>query len=74
MRIINFAIKQAGQYIGKAPIREQAVRAAKARAQQTGDPVSVIAHWDTGKDREVIFFPDGTSEKQDTAGRSLTQI
>lgn len=36
---------------------------AKARAQQTGTPVSVIAYLDTGKEREVIFHPDGTNER-----------
>lgn len=35
MHIIIFAIRQAGQAIGNTPIREQAVGAAKARAQQT---------------------------------------
>ena len=63
MRIIRFAVMQAGQVIGHTPIREQAVGAAKSRAQQTGFPVSVLAHWDTGKEREVIFHPDGTSER-----------
>ena len=63
MHIISFAIKQAGQTIGNTPIREQAVGAAKARAQQTRFPVSVIAHCDTGKEIEVIFHPDGTSER-----------
>ena len=42
MHIIVFAIRQAGQEIGNTPIREQAVGAAKARAQQTRFPVSVI--------------------------------
>lgn len=63
MHIISFAIKQAGQTIGNTPIREQAVGAAKARAQQTRFPVSVIAHCDTGKEIEVIFHPDSTSER-----------
>ena len=36
MRIIRFTIKQTGQDIGSVPIREQAVAAAKARAQRTG--------------------------------------
>ena len=61
MHIIIFAIRQAGQAIGNTPIREQAVGAAKA--QQTRFPVSVIAHCDTGKEIEVIFHPDGTSER-----------
>ncbi len=63
MHIIIFAIRQAGQAIGNTPIREQAVEAAKARAQQTRFPVSVIAHCDTGKEIEVIFYPDGTSKR-----------
>ena len=63
MHIIGFTIKQADQVIGNTPIREQAVGAAKTRAQQMGSPVSVIAHLDTGKDREVIFHPDGTNER-----------
>lgn len=63
MRIIGFTIKSAGRVIGSTPIREQAAGAAKAYAKQTGLPISVIAHWDTGKEREVIFRPDGTSER-----------
>lgn len=63
MHINNFTIHQAGHIIGQTTIREQAVNAAKVRAQQTGSPVSVIAHMDTGADREVIFNPDGTNEK-----------
>ena len=63
MHIIGFTIKSAGRVIGSTPIREQAVGAAKARAQQTRFPVSVIAHCDTGKEIEVIFYPDGTSKR-----------
>ena len=63
MHIIGFTIKQAEQVIGSTPIREQAVGAAKTRAQQTGTPVSVIAHLDAGADREVVFHPDGTNER-----------
>lgn len=63
MHIIGFTIKQADLVVGNSPIREQAVSAAKTRAQQTGIPVSVIAHLDTGADREVIFYPDGTNER-----------
>lgn len=63
MHITNFTIKQAGEIVGQVAIREQAVNAAKTRAQQTGSPVSVIARLDTGKDREVIFNPDGTNER-----------
>lgn len=63
MHIVGFTIKQADQVVGNTPIREQAVGAAKTRAQQTGVPVSVIAHLDIGADREVIFHPDGTNER-----------
>lgn len=63
MHITGFTIKQADQVIGITPIREQAVGAAKTRAQQTGVHVSVIARLDTGADREVIFHPDGTNER-----------
>lgn len=63
MHIINFTVKQADKIVGEVAIREQAVNAAKARAQQTGCPVAVIAHLDTGKDRTVIFNPDGTNER-----------
>lgn len=63
MHITNFTIKQAGKIVGEVAIREQAVNAAKARAQQTGYPVSVIAHLDTGEDRTVIFNPDGSNER-----------
>lgn len=63
MHIIGFTIKQADLVVGNSPIREQAVSAAKTRAQQTGIPVSVIVHLDTGADWEVIFYPDGTNER-----------
>lgn len=63
MRITLFTITQDGQYIGKTPIGEQAVSAAKARAAKTGKPVSVVAHLEDGRDREVIFNPDGTNER-----------
>ena len=63
MHIISLTIKQAGQTIGNTPIREQAVWAAKARAQQTQLPVNVVANCDSGKQIEVIFYPDGASER-----------
>lgn len=63
MRITLLTITQDGQYIGKTPIGEQAVAAAKTRAAETGKPVSVVAHLEDGRDREVIFNPDGTNEK-----------
>lgn len=63
MRITLFTITQDGQYIGKTSIREQAVNAAKTRAVETGKSVSVVAHLDNGREREVIFNPDGTNQR-----------
>lgn len=63
MRITLFTITQDGQYIGKTSIMEQAVNAARTRAVETSKPVSVVAHLDDGRDREVIFNPDGTNER-----------
>lgn len=76
MHIINFTIKQADKVVGTVAIREQAVNAAKKRAQQTGASVSVIAHLDSGKDREVIFHPDGTNERiwDIDKGRSMQPV
>lgn len=63
MKINGYTVKQGSTVVGNTPIREQAVGAAKTCARQTGAPVSVIAHLDTGKDREAIFYPDGTNER-----------
>lgn len=63
MKITNLTIVQSGETIGNVALKEQAVRTAKTRAAETGRPVSVIAHLDDGRDREVIFNPDGTNEK-----------
>lgn len=63
MRITNYTVKQDGQVIGSVAVREQAVSAATTRAADTGRPVSVVAHLDDGREREVIFNPDGTNEK-----------
>lgn len=63
MRITLFTITQDGQYIGKTPFGEQAVSAAKTRAAKTGKPVSVVVRLEDGRDREVIFNPDGTNER-----------
>ena len=60
VRIVNFAVQQDGQIIGNTPIKEQAIGAAKTRAQQTGSPVSVIAKFDTGKEKEIAVHADGT--------------
>lgn len=63
MKIIGFEITSKGQYIGKTPIREQAISAAKTRASETGADVSVIAFLDDGRKREVIYKPDGSVVK-----------
>lgn len=59
----HFTISQDGQHVGSTPIIEQAVNAAKTRAKETGKPVSVVCHYKDADDREVIFNPDGSSEK-----------
>lgn len=63
MKIIHLSIIQDGQTITVTKSKEAAVSTAQARAKMTGAPVSVIAHMDTGEDREVIFNPDGTNER-----------
>ena len=63
MRITHFTITQDGQNVGSAAVMEQAVNAAKNRAARTGRPVSVIAHIDDGRVREVIYHPDGAIER-----------
>lgn len=63
MRVISFTIIQHGNVVGKVPLRDQARNAAKMRAKQTGAPVSVISELDTGKKREVVYYPDGTIDK-----------
>lgn len=63
MHINQLSIMQDGKVIGNVAVREQAVNAAKTRAEVTGKPVSVVAHLDDGRDREVIFHPDGTNEQ-----------
>ena len=63
MKIIGFEITSGGQYIGKTPIREQAVNAAKVRASETGADVSVTALLDDGRKREVIYKPNGSIVK-----------
>lgn len=63
MRIVQFTVKQDAQIIGSVAAREQAVNAAKTRAAGTGRPVSVIAHLDDGREREVVYNPDGTVDR-----------
>jgi len=63
MRITHLTITQDGQYIGETFIKERAVNAARIRAAETGKPVSVTARLEDGRDREVVFNPDGTNER-----------
>lgn len=63
MRITHFTLSQDGRHIGSAAVREQAVNAAKSCAARTGRPVSVTAHIDDGRTREVVYHPDGTAER-----------
>lgn len=74
MHITNFTVKQDGQLIGRTPIQEQAVGAAKGYAQQTSRPVSVIATLDTGKEKAVIFHPDGSIEKTGPALAAVAEL
>lgn len=64
MTRINFTITQDGQQVGSTPIIEQAVKAAKTRAAETGRDVSVTAHYKDAEDREVIYHQDGTNERR----------
>lgn len=63
MRYTHFTLTQNGEQIGTAAIMEQAINAAKGYAITKGAPVSVIGHRDDGKDKEVIYHPDGRIEK-----------
>lgn len=63
MHFTHFTIMQDGKSIGNAASMEQAVSTAKARAADTGKPVSVTAHVEGGGSREAVFNPDGTNEK-----------
>lgn len=63
MTIQNYTLVQHGAVIGSVAVRIQAVFAAKIRAKQTKEPVSVIANLTDGSKREVRYHPDGTVEK-----------
>ena len=63
MHITHFTISQDGRHIGRVPVREQAVDAAKSRAARTGRSVSVVGHLDDGRTREVIYHPDGAVDR-----------
>lgn len=63
MRYIHFALTQDGQQIGKAAVMQQAIDAAKGYAVKNGLPVSVTGLRDDGKEKTVIYHPDGRIEK-----------
>ena len=63
MRYTHFTLTQNGEQIGTVAIMEQAINAAKGYATTKGTPVSVIGHRDDGKEKEVIYHPDGRIEK-----------
>ncbi len=63
MRYTHFTLTQNGEQIGSAAVMEQAISAAKGYAAKKGAPVSVIGYRDDGKEKEVIYHPDGRIEK-----------
>lgn len=63
MRYTHFTLTQNGERIGTAAVMEQAINAAKGYAEKYGAPVSVIGIRDDGKEKEVIYHPDGRIEK-----------
>lgn len=63
MRYTHFTLTQNGEQIGSAAVMEQAINAAKGYAEKNGASVSVIGHRDDGKEKEVIYHPDGQIEK-----------
>ena len=63
MRYTHFSLTQNGEQIGTVAVMEQAINAAKGYAEKNGAQVSVIGHRDDGKEKEVIYHPDGRIEK-----------
>lgn len=63
MNIVRLTISQDGRFIAEVTTKEQAVNTAKTCTKETGRPVSVVARFEDGREREVIFNPDGTNEK-----------
>lgn len=63
MRYTHFTLTQNGKKIGTAAVMEQAINAAKGYAITKGAPVSVVGRRDDGKEKEVIYHPDGRIEK-----------
>lgn len=49
--------------IGRTPICQQAIEAAKIKAKETGKPVSVVAYIDNGNTRKLLVTPNGTIDK-----------
>ena len=63
MRRTGFTVSFEGQVIGKTPIREQAVEAAKGYAVEHGVAVTVTAQYADAADRSCVYHPDGYIEK-----------
>lgn len=63
MHFVKFDLTQNGQHIGSAAVKEQAINAAKGYAEKNKAPVTITAHTDDGKTREVIYREDGSIAK-----------
>lgn len=63
MRYLHFTLTQNGEQLGTVAVMEQAINAAKGYAEKAGVPVTVAGLRDDGKQKEVIYHPDGRIEK-----------
>ena len=63
MRYLHFTLTQNGKQLGTVAVMEQAINAAKSYAEKAGVPVTVAGLRDDGKQKEVIYHPDGRIEK-----------
>mgnify|MGYP000848839660 FL=1 len=63
MRFTGFEVKANGKHIGSTPVKEQAVKAAKAYAFENQTAVSVIAAKEDGRTREIKVNPDGSIDR-----------
>ena len=63
MNFTHFTLTQDGHAIGDFTVMELAVGAAARHAADTGKPVTVVAHIESGGTKEAIFNPDGTNDK-----------
>ncbi|MDO4989335.1 MAG: hypothetical protein Q4E45_02405 [Eubacteriales bacterium] len=63
MQYLEFTVCQDGKLLGTSPIMQQAIDAAKGYATSTGEPVTVTGYRDDGKQKQVIYNPDGRIEK-----------